>query len=198
MAAESRPPAGPRHAGDLFRAFTAMAMQGFGGVLGVVQRELVDKRGWLTNEQFIEEWALAQVLPGPNVCNLALMYGHRQLGWRGAAAALAGLLALPLLTLLAVASLFRAGAEWPAVRGALWGLGAVAVGVIAGAALKLAATLRQHALGAPLSGALALLATLGLAWWHWPLVAVVGVLGAVSVGLTLRRSRGAGGQGHGR
>ncbi len=60
---------------DLFWAFTWLALQGFGGVLAVVQRELVDKKQWLTREQFIEDWAVAQVLPGPNVLFVAL------LGW---------------------------------------------------------------------------------------------------------------------
>ena len=55
---------GPRGRADLFWAFTWLSLQGFGGVLAVVQRELVERRRWLTNEQFVEDWAVAQVLPG--------------------------------------------------------------------------------------------------------------------------------------
>ena len=58
-------------------SFTWLALQGFGGVLTVAQRELVERRGWYTHEGFLEDWALAQVLPGPNVCNLALMFGDK-------------------------------------------------------------------------------------------------------------------------
>lgn len=60
----------PGRPADLFWAFSWLSLQGFGGVLAVVQRELGARRRWLTNEQFVEDWAVAQVLPGPNVCNL--------------------------------------------------------------------------------------------------------------------------------
>ena len=170
---------GPRNALELFLAFSTLAMQGFGGVLGVVQRELVERRGWLTHEQFVEEWALAQVLPGPNVCNLALMYGQRQMGWQGALAALGGLLVLPLVTLVVVASTIRAGADLPGVRGALWGMGAVTAGVIAGAAFKLLWSLRSHALGAAPAAGLAMFAAAALSVGHWPLLAVVALVGGL-------------------
>ena len=55
----------------MFLAFTSLALQGFGGVLAVVQRELVEKKRWLTLDEFIEDWAVAQIMPGPNVVNLA-------------------------------------------------------------------------------------------------------------------------------
>ena len=48
---------------DLFVSFTLLALQGFGGVLAVVQRELVERKRWLTKEEFIEEWAVAQIMP---------------------------------------------------------------------------------------------------------------------------------------
>ena len=69
---------------DLFVAFTFLALQGFGGVIAVAQRVLVERRHWLTREEFIEILAVAQVLPGPNVCNVAVMIGDRFFGWRGA------------------------------------------------------------------------------------------------------------------
>ncbi|MCS6811018.1 MAG: chromate transporter, partial [Tepidimonas sp.] len=89
----------PRSPMQLFWAFTWLALQGFGGVLAVAQRELVQRRQWLTREQFVHDWAVAQLLPGPNVVNLALMIGGRQFGWRGALAALAGMLLAPLVLL---------------------------------------------------------------------------------------------------
>src|SRR3954467_3140864 len=101
-AAEPRRPQ-PESLSDLFFSFTFLALQGFGGVLAVVQRELVEKKRWMTREEFIEEWAVAQIMPGPNVVNLALMIGGRYFGLRGALVALAGMLALPLLVVLALA-----------------------------------------------------------------------------------------------
>ena len=73
---------------QLFLAFTRLALQGFGGVLAVAQRELVERLGWLTKEEFVETLAIAQVLPGPNVVNLSMMIGDRFFGLRGAVVAL--------------------------------------------------------------------------------------------------------------
>ena len=81
----------PRSRADLFWTFTWLALQGFGGVLAVVQRELVEKKRWLTREQFLEEWAVAQIMPGPNVLNLAMVLGGRHFGLSGALAAASGL-----------------------------------------------------------------------------------------------------------
>ena len=80
----------PQSKTDLFMTFSLMALQGFGGVLTVVQRELVERKRWMTSAQFIEEWSVAQIMPGPNVVNLCLMIGGRYFGLPGALAALAG------------------------------------------------------------------------------------------------------------
>jgi chromate transporter len=72
-----RTAAQPASAADLFFTFNRLALQGFGGVLAVAQRELVERKQWLSREQFVEMLALSQVLPGPNVVNLALMLGDR-------------------------------------------------------------------------------------------------------------------------
>ena len=81
-------PCRPASLRALFIAFTWLALQGFGGVLVVVQRELVERKRWMSQEEFIEDWAVAQVLPGPNVVNLALMFGGRMFGLPGALTAL--------------------------------------------------------------------------------------------------------------
>jgi chromate transporter len=79
-----------RSPADLFRVFNRLALQGFGGVLPVAQRVLVEQQRWLSREQFVETLSLGQVLPGPNIVNMALMIGDRFFGLRGALAALAG------------------------------------------------------------------------------------------------------------
>ena len=84
-------PGAPRSRADLFWSFSWLALQGFGGVLAVVQRELVERKRWLTREQFVEDWAVAQIMPGPNVVNLSMMIGDRHFGLSGALAALAGI-----------------------------------------------------------------------------------------------------------
>ena len=128
-------------------SFTLLALQGFGGVVAIVQREMVEKRRWLTAEEFLEDWAVAQVLPGPNVINLSLMLGDRYFGLRGALAAVGGLLCVPLCIILALGLLHAQFASDPHVAGALRGMGAVAGGLIAATGIKLIPALRGHPLG---------------------------------------------------
>lgn len=182
-------PPRPAHLGELFWAFSWLSLQGFGGVLAVVHRELVERRRWLTAEAFLEDWTVAQVMPGPNVCNLALMFGDRHFGWRGAATALAGLLTLPLLLLLSLGALIGQLPHQYAVSGALRGMGSVAAGLIAGSALKLLLGLRKHPLGFPLAVLFTVAAFSGVAWLHLPLHVTVLCLGGTACGLTWRRLR---------
>ena len=175
------PPPGPRSNADLFITFTRLALQGFGGVLAVAQRELVEYRRWLTRDQFTEMLAISQVLPGPNIVNLSLMLGDRYFGLRGAASALAGLLAVPLVIVLALATLYAEFASVPVVAGALRGMGAVAAGLVIATAAKLSGTLRTNRMGPLLGTGFALLTFLMIAWLRWPLAWVVVGLGSVAV-----------------
>jgi chromate transporter len=174
------PPASPR---ALFLAFTALAMQGFGGVLPVAQRELVEHRRWLSREQFLELLSVAQVLPGPNIVNLALIIGDRFFGWRGALAAGAGILAAPLLVVLLLAALVREAGAVPAVAGALRGMGVVAAGLVLAMAIRLAPGLRRNPMGPWVCGAFAAAALLAVGFLRWPLVATVLGLGAASIAI---------------
>ena len=167
----------------LFIAFTLLALQGFGGVLAVAQRELVDRRGWLTRLEFVELYAVAQLLPGPNVVNLSLMIGDRYFGLRGALAAISGMLVAPLLVVLALAASYQQLAQYPAVAGALRGMGAVAAGLILAMALKMLGTLRGNVLGPALCAALGLATLTAIAVFRVPLAWVVIGLGLGGWGL---------------
>lgn len=170
-------PASPR---ALFITFTLLALQGFGGVLAVAQRVLVEERRWLTNAQFVDILAVAQVLPGPNVCNVALMVGDRFFGSRGAFAALGGMMTVPLIIVLVVTAAYAEFASVPVVAGALKGMGAVAAGLIGGTALKLLDALRGNPVGLPAAAVLGF-AMFGLvALLRWPLAWVLLGLGIVA------------------
>ena len=142
-----RAQAGPASLSALFWAFNRLALQGFGGVLAVVQRELVEKKRWMTREQFIEEWAVAQIMPGPNVVNMSLMIGGRYFGWRGALVSLTGMLLFPTFIVLTLAVSFASIADEASARGALRGLAAVAAGLVAATGLKLLPALKRNAMG---------------------------------------------------
>jgi chromate transporter len=179
----------PASPAELFVVFNRLALQGFGGVLPVAQRVLVEQQRWLSREQFVETLSLGQVLPGPNIVNMALMIGDRFFGLRGAAAALAGLLTVPLLIVLTLAALYGQLASAPAVAGALRGMGAVSAGLIFATALKVMPTLKSNVLGVPLAAAFVVATTLAIGWWRVPLVWVVLGLGAVSMALATLRLR---------
>jgi chromate transporter len=182
----------PRSATELFWAFTSLALQGFGGVLPVAQRELVEKRGWLTREEFAETLSIGQVLPGPNICNMALMIGDRYFGWRGAFAALAGILAAPLAIVLVLATLYAQIAATPMAAGAVRGMGAVAAGLIFAMAIKLAPTLKKNPLPLALCAAATLLTWALVGGFRVPLAWVVLGLGGAMTAFAagwLRRPR---------
>jgi len=158
---------------DLFVSFTLLALQGFGGVLAVVQRELVEKKRWMTREQFVEEWAVAQIMPGPNVVNLSLMIGGRYFGLGGALAALAGMLAIPLVIVLALAALYSGVADSAVAQGALRGMGAVAAGLVTATGLKLIGALGRNPMGLLVCLGLAALTFVAIALLRWPLIWVL-------------------------
>ena len=180
MTGEADSLARPSSPKELFVAFTLLALQGFGGVLAIAQRVLCEQKRWLTREQFVEILAVAQVLPGPNVCNLALMVGDRFFGWRGAFAALAGMMAVPLVIVLMLTALYAQYAMHPAVSGALRGMGAVAAGLIFGTGLKLVGALRTNPMRPPMCGAFLVAAFAAVALLRWPLVWVILALGVVA------------------
>ena len=167
----------PRSKTDLFLSFTWLALQGFGGVLAVVQRELVEKKRWMTREQFVEDWAVAQIMPGPNVVNLSMMIGGRYFGLPGALAALAGMLAAPLVIVLLLAALYGSVADSAAAQGALRGMGAVAAGLITATGMKLIGALDRNPMGLGVCIALAAVTFVAIAVLRLPLAWVLLVVG---------------------
>lgn len=172
----------PSSCTDLFLTFTTLALQGFGGVLPVVQRELCERKRWLTKEQFVEMLALGQVLPGPNVCNVSLMVGDRFFGTRGAFSALAGMMSVPLVLVLLLTALYAHFAANEVVAGALRGMGAVAAGLIVGTAFKLMATLKLNAMGLWACAVFGAATFAMIALLHWPLAWVLLGVGPLACG----------------
>lgn len=179
----------PKSPGELFVAFTILALQGFGGVIAIAQRVLVEQRRWLTREQFVEILSVAQMLPGPNVCNVAVMIGDRFFGWRGAFAALAGMMLFPLVVVLGVAAAYAYYASDPVVAGAFRGMGAVASGLILGTALKLAGTLGSNPMGGRVCALFAIVVFAATALLRLPLIWVLLALGSIASVFAWKRLR---------
>ena len=181
----AEPTRAPRDLTDLFLTFSHLTMLGVGGVLPFAQRILVDQRRWLDDDEFVDMLSLGQVLPGPNLVNLALMVGQHFFGWRGAAAALAGMLAAPLAIILAVAIAYANLAQAPVVVRALQGMSAVVAGLVIAMALKLLPTLRRRRtawIWAALTFGAVGLARLDLLW-------VLALMAPLAVALSWHRMR---------
>ncbi|MBC7380556.1 MAG: chromate transporter [Burkholderiaceae bacterium] len=170
----------PQSLTDLFVSFSLLALQGFGGVLAVAQRVLVEQKRWYTRDEFVDDWAVAQILPGPNVINLGIMIGDRYFGMAGAAAALAGMLAAPMVVVLVVAALFAGVADVPAAQGALRGMGAVAAGLITATGLKLVSAMRTNVMGLVVCWGFAAATFAAVALVRVPLAWVLLCLGSLS------------------
>ena len=177
----------PTSVWDLFLSFNWLSLQGFGGVLAIVQRELVEKKKWLTNEEFIEDWAVAQILPGPNVINLAIMMGERHFGGRGAVAALAGMLLGPLVLVLVLATLFAQVADSAAAQGMLRGMSAAAAGLIIASGLKLMTALKKNIMGVAACALFTSATFIAVALLHQPLIRVLLGLGGLACLWTYRQ-----------
>ena len=180
-------PRSPASPAEIFRVFNRLALQGFGGVLPIAQRELVDRERWLTREQFLELLAVAQVLPGPNVVNLSLMFGDRAFGWRGGLAALGGMILAPLGVVLVLTVAYTRYAQYPTVAGALRGMGAVAAGLIFATGVKLLPALRKNVLGPMPAFAFVAVMFVCIALLRLPLIWMLGGLGALAFAMAWRR-----------
>lgn len=174
----------PQSLADLFFSFTILALQGFGGVLVVVQHELVEKKKWMTHEEFIEDWAVAQIMPGPNVVNMSLIIGGRYFGLPGALAAFAGMLTLPLALIMIIAVLYAPYSNHPQVAHALRAMGAVAAGLILATGIRLIRGLKNNPLGPYVCGLLSMACFIAIALLRLPLAYPLfglGLLGCILV-----------------
>jgi chromate transporter len=157
---------------DLFVTFSRISLSAFGGALFWARHCLVERRGWLTEREFVELLTLGQVLPGPNVLNLAVIVGYRFAGFNGAAAAAAGFLGGPCLVVVGMGVLYQHYGTVPQVQRSLIGMSVVAAGLLLATVIKLATVLPRRWW----SWLFGMLAFVGVGVMHWPLLWVMGAL----------------------
>jgi chromate transporter len=175
----------PSHA-DLFFAFFRITLSGFGGTLPWTRRMFVEKKRWMTAEEFNDVYALCQFLPGPNIVNLTAVFGSRMRGPTGAMAAWAGFLLLPFCMMLAAGVLYQRYGDVDAVRRVLGGIAPAAAGLIVATAVKMAAPLFRSFGPAPF---VLLTTAFAIGLMRWPLLLVMVILAPASIALAwwLRR-----------
>jgi chromate transporter len=125
-----------------------------GGQMAAIRREVVRRRAWLTEADFLELLSIAQILPGANPTNVAVMVGSRLRGAAGAAAALFAAV-VPGFAILMVLAALALGAHAPALTGALRACAAVAVGLTCANAIEMTLPRRRNVVDLALIAAVA-------------------------------------------
>jgi len=181
------PPARPS-LGALFACFLRLGAVSFGGGMSAwIRREVVLRRGWLDEGQFLSGLALSQIAPGPNAVNLSIFIGATLRGAAGATVALSGLLAVPVLILLAAGYAYFTLRTMP--QGAwfgtlLAGAGAAAIGLNLANGVQLTRrNVRGWAAWGVMAGIAFAIGVLGV-----PLLIALAVAVPVSLLLTARRA----------
>jgi len=106
-------------------------------MLPLIQREVVDERHWIDEEEFLNMIALAQAAPGLIAVNSAIFIGWRVGGWKGVLGAVLGAVLPSFLIILAIAMVFSEWKELPAVEAAFKGIRPAVVALIAAPLFKM-------------------------------------------------------------
>ena len=126
--------------GELFLAFAKVGVMTFGGgyaMLPMFQRELVENRGWATEEEMTDYYALSQCTPGPIAVNTATFVGQKRCGIPGGIAATLGVVFPSVVIITLIAAFLRNFAELPLVKNAFAGVRVVVCVLILNAVVKM-------------------------------------------------------------
>lgn len=122
---------------ELFMGFMKLGLMGFGGVLPLAHRMIVDDRKWLSIEEFTHLLGVCQLLPGGNIINMSVAIGYQFQGIKGAISAVVGLISAPTLIVIMLYELYAQFQSIPAVKHMLEGLAAAAAGLLFAMGLKM-------------------------------------------------------------
>lgn len=126
---------------DLFITFLKIGTFTIGGgyaMIPIIQREVVTRRGWLTDTEMLDAIALSQTMPGILAANIASIVGQRLRGLRGALVAVLGNILMPILFIILIAAVFRQFKDIPAVQHIFMGIRPAVVALIAAPVFTLA------------------------------------------------------------
>lgn len=125
---------------QLFASFFKVGAFTFGGgyaMLPVIQREVVDNRGWVTEDEFIEVLGVSQSGPGAVAVNTAIYLGYRIKGIKGSIAATLGAVLPSFLIILSLATILRFVIDHPISEGFFAGVRPAVVGLLISVTIKL-------------------------------------------------------------
>jgi chromate transporter len=163
----------------IFAAFFRVGAFTLGGglaMLSLLRRELIVKRGWVSDEEFARELAMATSIPGAMVINFSLFCGAKLRGWRGAAVAFLGTVLPSFLIILAVAAFLFPYFKHPSVASFMRGASAVVAGLLAYTSLPICKPMvsrAPHLIAALIAAGVALIPAVN------PIFALIAVSAAV-------------------
>lgn len=146
LASRASPPQGRTLTG-LFVYFLKLGSWGFGGPIalaGYMRRDLVEERGWYSDEEYQQGLAVAQTMPGPLAAQLAMWLGYLERGSLGALAVTVPFVVPPFLIVTAVAIVYTRYQGLAAIEDVFFGVGPVVVAIVAIAGYKLARSTNKH------------------------------------------------------
>jgi len=132
---------------EIFRLFLRLGVTGFGGPaahLALMEREAVEKLGWLTHEEFLDLVGGCNLLPGPSSTQVAMALGYTRAGWAGLVVAGACFILPATLATLALAWAYVRYGHLPQVAGLLYGAKPVMVAIVAQAVWRLGRRALRH------------------------------------------------------
>ncbi len=176
------------HGRELVKVFLKLGAMSYGGpaIMGIMQAEIQEKRGWLSKEKFLEGLALVSMLPGAGATQLGIFVGYQRAGWWGGLVAGLCFILPAFFIMLALTLLYAAYGALPVMRDAFYGLGPVVLGIFIVAVYRLG---RVALKGKP---QILLAAGAALAVAITPLGIVTTLLLAGCAGVMLYHSRAAG------
>lgn len=181
MAAASAPAAPVPTVRALFTGFLGLGLIGFGGVLPLARRMIVEDRAWLDEQEFAELLGLCQFLPGGNIINLSVALGMKFRGVPGALAAILGLIAAPTVIVVLLGMIYQRF-DTIYLRHMFAGLAAAAAGLLVATAVKMALPLRRK----PLAILIATVFFIAIALFRFPLLPTMLVLVPLSIAASWR------------
>lgn len=157
---------------DLFMGFLSVAITAFGGVMPIARRMLIERRRWISSDEFNELLAFCQFLPGPNIGNMSIAIGGRFHGPLGALVACLGLMVVPCGIVIVLTTLYEHFSEVQIIRHVFIGVAATACGIIFATAAKMAQSALKRRLGHGLLFIAVTIVTIGLLRWELVLTLV--------------------------
>lgn len=121
----------------LFLGFMKLGLMGFGGVLPLAHRMIVEDQKWLSSEKFTDLLGVCQILPGGNIVNMAVAIGYEFAGIKGAVSAVFGLMLAPTIIVISLYQMYTHFQEIALVQHMIQGLAAAAAGLLFATGLKL-------------------------------------------------------------